>query len=112
MTMARMSAQTIRLPCDAYAVLKMPANGAARALPTVKTNDANPTLLAPAAWKTKSSARKARTIPAMSQTNSTPGDLRSEEHTSELQSPCNLVCRLLLEKKNKTLRHDIIWLIQ
>src|SRR5256885_9658967 len=28
------------------------------------------------------------------------GDDRSEEHTSELQSPCNLVCRLLLEKKN------------
>src|SRR2546426_2250382 len=27
---------------------------------------------------------------------------RSEEHTSELQSPCNLVCRLLLEKKNST----------
>src|ERR1039457_349164 len=27
---------------------------------------------------------------------------RSEEHTSELQSPCNLVCRLLLEKKTKT----------
>src|SRR5256885_5366961 len=26
---------------------------------------------------------------------------RSEEHTSELQLPCNLVCRLLLEKKNK-----------
>src|SRR5256885_5250758 len=31
-----------------------------------------------------------------------PGD-RSEEHTSELQSPCNLVCRLLLEKKKKIL---------
>src|SRR3989454_7948561 len=33
-----------------------------------------------------------------------PGDgiaERSEEHTSELQSPCNLVCRLLLEKKKK-----------
>src|SRR5256885_5855664 len=29
---------------------------------------------------------------------------RSEEHTSELQSPCNLVCRLLLEKKNKITR--------
>src|SRR5256885_7083691 len=27
---------------------------------------------------------------------------RSEEHTSELQSPCNLVCRLLLEQKNTT----------
>src|SRR2546426_8177739 len=29
-------------------------------------------------------------------------ELRSEEHTSELQSPCNLVCRLLLEKKKNT----------
>src|SRR3989454_7509272 len=29
--------------------------------------------------------------------------VRSEEHTSELQSPCNLVCRLLLEKKKKKL---------
>src|SRR5256885_4695056 len=28
-----------------------------------------------------------------------PAESRSEEHTSELQSPCNLVCRLLLEKK-------------
>src|SRR5256885_11740945 len=28
--------------------------------------------------------------------------VRSEEHTSELQSPCNLVCRLLLEKKKTT----------
>src|SRR2546426_7776944 len=34
---------------------------------------------------------------------------RSEEHTSELQSPCNLVCRLLLEKKkNIRLRHQIV----
>src|SRR5215467_8543672 len=30
-----------------------------------------------------------------------PSIARSEEHTSELQSPCNLVCRLLLEKKKK-----------
>src|SRR5688500_20101670 len=30
------------------------------------------------------------------------GQVRSEEHTSELQSPCNLVCRLLLEKKKTT----------
>src|SRR5256885_4040256 len=29
-----------------------------------------------------------------------PDIFRSEEHTSELQSPCNLVCRLLLEKTN------------
>src|SRR5256885_11485714 len=36
---------------------------------------------------------------------------RSEEHTSELQSPCNLVCRLLLEKKKKIYYicyHDIM----
>src|SRR6266446_10935989 len=30
---------------------------------------------------------------------------RSEEHTSELQSPCNIVCRLLLEKKKKHRNH-------
>src|SRR5256885_10436641 len=34
--------------------------------------------------------------------------LRSEEHTSELQSPCNLVCRLLLEKKKKRHSHTLI----
>src|SRR3989454_5095783 len=34
------------------------------------------------------------------------GIARSEEHTSELQSPCNLVCRLLLEKKKKF--HDVV----
>src|SRR5256885_16951976 len=32
---------------------------------------------------------------------------RSEEHTSELQSPCNLVCRLLLEKKKKNKNSNI-----
>src|SRR5256885_11079819 len=32
-------------------------------------------------------------------------DARSEEHTSELQSPCNLVCRLLLEKKKTPTGH-------
>src|SRR5256885_9874711 len=33
---------------------------------------------------------------------------RSEEHTSELQSPCNLVCRLLLEKKKKSHNSNVI----
>src|SRR5256885_4124070 len=41
------------------------------------------------AWATRTSTRSVR--------KSAP--MRSEEHTSELQSPCNLVCRLLLEKK-------------
>src|SRR5256885_6880384 len=39
---------------------------------------------------TRKQARRARTSAPVS---------RSEEHTSELQSPCNIVCRLLLEKK-------------
>src|ERR1039457_7428246 len=34
-------------------------------------------------------------------------DHRSEEHTSELQSPCNLVCRLLLEKKKNAERASL-----
>src|SRR5256885_12225164 len=34
--------------------------------------------------------------------------VRSEEHTSELQSPCNLVCRLLLEKKKNNIPHFFI----
>src|SRR5256885_10323352 len=33
---------------------------------------------------------------------------RSEEHTSELQSPCNLVCRLLLEKKKERGSHRLL----
>src|SRR2546426_9307523 len=46
----------------------------------------------------------ARGFPPVSVTvrfNDIEGNARSEEHTSELQSPCNLVCRLLLEKKKK-----------
>src|SRR5258708_20200758 len=40
-----------------------------------------------------------------------PGGLRSEEHTSELQSPDHLVCRLLLEKKKPTANHAVCHLI-
>src|SRR2546426_3742151 len=45
-----------------------------------------PVAARPSRWLTRSRRRPPR---------------RSEEHTSELQSPCNLVCRLLLEKKKK-----------
>src|SRR2546430_11576102 len=37
-----------------------------------------------------------------------PYDIRSEEHTSELQSQSNLVCRLLLEKKKKHSYHEVL----
>src|SRR5256885_3020785 len=42
----------------------------------------------------------------------TPAPGRSEEHTSELQSPCNLVCRLLLEKKKKARLEEPLILTQ
>src|SRR2546426_8330282 len=51
--------------------------------------------------------------PVMINTRHAPpiDSMRSEEHTSELQSPCNLVCRLLLEKKknenNNNYSHDV-----
>src|SRR5256885_12438841 len=45
-------------------------------------------------------ARSTRTRP-------TRKAFRSEEHTSELQSPCNLVCRLLLEKKKRLHQHPV-----
>src|SRR5256885_6692242 len=51
-----------------------------------------PRVLAPLAVRGAPAAGRRRGRPAA----------RSEEHTSELQSPCNLVCRLLLEKKKNT----------
>src|SRR3989454_7046328 len=51
-----------------------------------------------AAMSSSESRRSAQRAPETA--NSIPAS-RSEEHTSELQSPCNLVCRLLLEKKKK-----------
>src|SRR5205807_8373827 len=50
------------------------------------------------ATSTMSTSGEARTLNSMEASEGSP---RSEEHTSELQSPCNLVCRLLLEKKKK-----------
>src|SRR2546426_12464011 len=43
-------------------------------------------------------------VPRLAGTENLCHGVRSEEHTSELQSPCNLVCRLLLEKKKNTKR--------
>src|SRR5256885_12550179 len=40
-----------------------------------------------------------------------PRAARSEEHTSELQSPCNLVCRLLLEKKKSLMLSSVMLLM-
>src|SRR5256885_8920929 len=45
--------------------------------------------------------RRARTVRITAREPRAARHRRSEEHTSELQSPCNLVCRLLLEKKKR-----------
>src|SRR3989454_9165372 len=70
-----------------------------------------PTLPAPRRSRTPAPVRRARNprLPPAHRLVAAAGVLhpRSEEHTSELQSPCNLVCRLLLEKKKKrTLAHN------
>src|SRR5256885_12791266 len=67
-------------------------------------------------WAPKTSAQQVHRVVAWDEVGETEGtgivhiapgcgaadfQLRSEEHTSELQSPCNLVCRLLLEKKKQ-----------
>src|SRR2546427_2906538 len=81
---------------------------------TLSLHDALPILSARPAWSTRScAAPSARDSPnSLRATPSRNGWLmrsnaigrrrRSEEHTSELQSQSNLVCRLLLEKKKKT----------
>src|SRR5256885_3944099 len=53
--------------------------------------------------------RSSRASPPPSRSVRRPA--RSEEHTSELQSPCNLVCRLLLEKKNLRMKHFLLLLV-
>src|SRR5688500_20086249 len=53
-------------------------------------------------WPTTTPDQDFCSTAAVAAVRKTDAVKRSEEHTSELQSPCNLVCRLLLEKKNIT----------
>src|SRR2546426_10989295 len=70
---------------------------------TLSLHDALP-ISSPIARGSARSTRGSRSRRRQPATCSTP---RSEEHTSELQSPCNLVCRLLLEKKKNTRREPL-----
>src|SRR2546426_7451782 len=57
-------------------------------------------------WRTREPSWVTRkTMTAAAATHPSETRVRSEEHTSELQSPCNLVCRLLLEKKKKKIEY-------
>src|SRR5688500_19619454 len=68
---------------------------------TLSLHDALPICTPPAASSVDSISRFSKSV--ITSRNEIPSggtmNCRSEEHTSELQSPCNLVCRLLLEKK-------------
>src|SRR5688500_20351421 len=73
------------------------------ALPISFANAAEPSRTTPPRPKSGSSCPSSRNRATNPKPRTTrrPSESRSEEHTSELQSPCNLVCRLLLEKKNQ-----------
>src|SRR5256885_16308079 len=63
---------------------------------TLSLHDALPICCRPCSRRSRRSTPTPCSAPGCS-------SARSEEHTSELQSPCNLVCRLLLEKKKKNI---------
>src|SRR5258708_18528738 len=68
---------------------------------TLFRSDLSDHILRPSAEQTRQYAVMAHKRPCLSARS----DDRSEEHTSELQSPDHLVCRLLLEKKKKTINN-------
>src|SRR5256885_8075247 len=72
---------------------------------TLSLHDALP-ISAPGYRKRSVSPGPATTTPSCVRATAS----RSEEHTSELQSPCNLVCRLLLEKKKKKILKALFFL--
>src|SRR2546426_1775757 len=86
-----------------------PAGGAAWA--TARENARKPVCASAIGWPPMREASAAesqllqRRRRGMAAVRARAPSTRSEEHTSELQSPCNLVCRLLLEKKKKK-RHN------
>src|SRR5256885_9907836 len=67
---------------------------------TLSLHDALPILIRLCCGSSSANWLSASSRPVTSNCTGSSRLIRSEEHTSELQSPCNLVCRLLLEKKN------------
>src|SRR3989454_71187 len=78
---------------------------------TVKLRDLTPSPALPPAEPAAVTDADEALDPPMPESSAPPSmrPARSEEHTSELQSPCNLVCRLLLEKKKKHAKLIQIW---
>src|SRR5256885_10014213 len=86
-----------------------------RSIQEVLSDRQNFRVIAGIAWCLKASCSMAPSGTRLDSSTNKPNPLftnypstgRSEEHTSELQSPCNLVCRLLLEKKKKKVKNVI-----
>src|SRR2546426_5044170 len=76
---------------------------------TLSLHDALPISLEPRLFYVRVPFRRQDQMPLF---DTALADFRSEEHTSELQSPCNLVCRLLLEKKKKLLIMTVISILK
>src|SRR2546426_5696377 len=94
------------LSCPAYlGAVPWVASNTAKPSPTLPPGASpSPPTWAAAASDSRSPFKLGAAITAYSSGRST-SCARSEEHTSELQSPCNLVCRLLLEKKKNQMQY-------
>src|SRR5256885_8895988 len=93
---APVSAGTLTGVSDRNSIHTIPASAAGSAVMMMNGSSQD--------WKLTTIKRYTSTIAAASPSRRPANEsvmVRSEEHTSELQSPCNLVCRLLLEKKKK-----------
>src|SRR2546430_4045270 len=82
---------------------------------TLSLHDALPISSPEPAWACSSRASSSRRSAPSCGSRRSPAPsavTRSEEHTSELQSQSNLVCRLLLEKKKNNIKSEMVWLLQ
>src|SRR2546426_5310865 len=82
---------------------RFPARGLVGSAATLRPRPSRP----PRRWKASPSRSRKFTVSSLATVPLRHGK-RSEEHTSELQSPCNLVCRLLLEKKKKIICRSLL----
>src|SRR5256885_10080485 len=101
--MSCMSSPTASICSVFWRVRRSPTNCAADTVPRCSSSRSEGTFIT-----RDSSSLSARSAPSRMPSLFSAAAARSEEHTSELQSPCNLVCRLLLEKKKNIMMLTMI----
>src|SRR5256885_8486353 len=102
MPTSTLSADTVTVAEVVADALSRPITPAEALLVKSRWPEASVTLALTVIWRLAPTARPAVEVQLW------VAQVRSEEHTSELQSPCNLVCRLLLEKKKKTQDYTVL----